>query len=682
MTAPQRRTASGQGPAGPAGALSPAVGGGGAAAPAGAEKAGRRRNAAIVGIAVIGSRMMGLVREAIVSRLFGSSMFADAYYAAFQLPNLLRDLFAEGALSTAFTTTFSKIQEKDGAASAWDLARLVLTFIIVVVGGLCVLGMIFAPQLVYITNPGFAETPGKLEAAALYTRVMFPFILFASMGAVVMGILNARHIFGIPASASTVFNIVSVVLGVTLAYTFEPQENFWRPHFGEVGMLWFSVGVLIGGLAQLGIQLPWLFMQGFRYRWQLDFRDSRLIAVLKLAVPAAIAGAAVQVNVLVNGVFASSIPGGRVWLNCAFRLMQFPIGVFGVAIATVTLPAVAKQQARQDLRGFGTTVQESLRLAFFLTLPAAVGLAVLARPLIHIIYGGLNFHSYDVMYAAHALQAYTVGLSAYAAIKVLVPCFYALDQPSTPFNVSMLGILFNLIFNLIFTFYLNMGVVGLALSTALIAQINFLQLLWALNKRVDCGRGEMWLPYFMKVSCATVACGAMAAGVELVTRPTSQPIVGCIAALILCIMLGAGAYFVVSVWMGLPEATDMANMVGRKLGFQMKNRTRPRVAAGIAASPEPAHVPAPAPAYPGPNAPTSAAAGAPPRPFGQQSAAVQHGQAGAPAGGTAPQDGGHGAAYGSHASQPYNPALRPSPHPRRPPEHRRRRRPGPPGRRR
>jgi putative peptidoglycan lipid II flippase len=453
-------------------------------------------------------------------------------------------------------------------------------------------------------------------------------------------------------------------------------------------MLGVTIGVMLGGLAQLGMQLPTLYTLGFRYRWHLNFRDPRLMMVLKLAVPAAIAGAAVQVNVLTNGVFASSINGGRVWLNCAFRLMQFPIGVFGVAIATVTLPAVAKLQANGDLNGFGATVQEALRRAFYLTLPAAVGLCVLARPLIHLIYGGLNFHSYDVMYAAHALQAYTVGLSAYAAIKVLVPCFYALDQPRTPFNVSMLGIVFNLIFNSIFMFYFKMGIVGLALSTGLIAQLNFLQLLLALNKRVNCGSMQMWTTYFIKVTCATLACGVTAAAVELVTKPASQPFWGSLAAILLCIILAAGAYFIVSVWMGLPEATEMANMIGRKLGIQMANRARPKAVSGSGTD---------ARLGQGGNAGYSGGAYGAGGYYGagssssssglnrpQQSSSAP-GSSGSYSGGPAPVSFGP-SGYGAGGYAPQSPSVPPKPAPpmRRPPApaHRRRRPQGPPGRRR
>ena len=263
------------------------------------------------------------------------------------------------------------------------------------------------------------------------TRLLFPFILFVSVAAAVMGMLNARHIFGIPASASTVFNIVSVISGVILACIFDPQKNWFHPHFGEKAIFGWCFGVLLGGLAQLGMQLPSLWSLGFRFKWKLDFADSALRTVMILMVPSAIAGSAVQVNVLVNGQFASYIAGhGPVsWLYYAFRLVQLPIGIFGVAIATVTLPAVARQHALDDLKAFGKTVEEALRFGFYLTLPASIGLAVIAQPVIQLIYEHGTFTAASTAQTALALQAYTIGLAGYSGIKILVPCFYAMQPP-------------------------------------------------------------------------------------------------------------------------------------------------------------------------------------------------------------------------------------------------------------
>src|SRR5277367_3637773 len=286
-----------------------------------------KRSAAIVGLAVMGSRLMGVVREQIFAFMFGASLFADAFIAAFRIPNLLRDLFAEGALSTAFTTTFTKTWEKEGEAAAWHLARLVLSTLTFVLGLICVVGTFCAPQIVHVIGGGFEALPGKFELTVRMTQLLFPFILFVSLAAAVMGMLNARHVFGIPASASTVFNIVSVIGGVILACIFDPQKDWLHPHFGEKAVFAWCFGVLIGGLAQLAIQLPSLWGLGFRFKWELDFRNPALQTIILLMVPSAIAGSAVQVNVLVNSSFASYNGNGAVsWLYYAFRLVQLPIG--------------------------------------------------------------------------------------------------------------------------------------------------------------------------------------------------------------------------------------------------------------------------------------------------------------------------------------------------------------------
>ncbi len=296
-----------------------------------------------------------------------------------------------------------------------------LSALILILGLICVVGIIASPAVVMVISGGFDHVPGKFELTVQLTRVLFPFILFVSIASVVMGALNARNIFGIPASASTVFNIVSIVTGAFLAWLFEPQTDWHHPHFGERAVYGWCFGVLIGGLAQLAIQLPPLWKLGFRFHWKLDFRDSALRTVLMLMVPSAIAGSAVQINVLVNSQFASHIDGAVSWLYFAFRLVQLPIGIFGVAIATVTLPAVARQHALDDLKAFGKTVEEALRFGFYLTLPASVGLAVVAEPVIQLIYEHGRFTHHATEQTALALQAYTIGLAGYSGIKILVP---------------------------------------------------------------------------------------------------------------------------------------------------------------------------------------------------------------------------------------------------------------------
>jgi putative peptidoglycan lipid II flippase len=485
-----------------------------ASAKAASDEPDARRSAGVVGIAVMGSRLFGLGRELVVTSMFGAGKVLDAYYGAFQIPNLLRDLFAEGSLSTAFTALFARTWDREGDEPAWKLANLTLSAMIFIIGLVTVVAIVGAPLIVETTNFGFHNVPGKFQLAVSLTRVMFPFILFVSLAAAVMGMLNARFIFGIPASASTVFNIVSVLAGVALAFAFDERARASWPHpvFGAASAYGVSIGVLLGGLAQLGMQLPALFKLGFRFRWRLELTNPRLRELWALMWPSVIAGAAVQVNVVVNGMFASEFDGGRSWLNCAFRLMQFPIGLFGVSLATVTLPAVARKFARDDMGSFGRTVRSSMRLTLFLSIPAAVGLAVLATPIIGLIYQHGHFSARDTGQTALVLQAYALGLAGYAAIKVLTPCFYALNLPRTPLRISLIAIGVNLALNLANATFLGFGVAGLAVATSCVALVNFGQLCAALSKQVDFGGLGEWASFLLRVGLAAAACGAVAWG--------------------------------------------------------------------------------------------------------------------------------------------------------------------------
>lgn len=524
----------------------------------------RYRAAGIVSVAVMSSRVLGLVREQVFAAMFGAGKLLDAFLAAFQIPNLLRDLFAEGALSTAFTTTFAKTQEKEGNERAWELASVLISTLIVVLGTICIAGIVLSPLLVQVTNFGFHSVPGKFEITVQLTRVLFPFILFVSLAAVVMGMLNARFIFGLPASASSVFNLISVIGGVTLAYLFDPQPDWRHPAFSTRALYGVSIGVMLGGMAQLGIQLPALWRLGYRFRWRAAFGDPRLRQVWALAWPSMIAGAAVQVNVLVNGMFASEIDGARSWLNCAFRLMQFPIGVFGVAIATVTLPAVARQHAREELAAVGRTVEESLRLAFYLTIPSTVGLALLAPDIIGLIYEHGHFTAEHTAQTAAALRAYAVGLAGYAGIKVLVPCFYALDRPRTPLQVSLLGIGVNLVLCLVLVKAFGFGHVGLAASTGILALVNFLQLAAYLRRDIDYGSWRAWSRFLAAVGLSAAACGVAAWSTHVWLAGVRSGLAWRIVSVGAAVGAGALAYVLVSVAVRVNESQTVIRAVARR----------------------------------------------------------------------------------------------------------------------
>lgn len=423
----------------------------------------------IVAAAVFCSRILGLVRETLFNALFGAANMG-IFIIAFRAPNLLRDLFAEGALSTAFVTVFSQKIQKDGDASAWSLASKMLTLATVFMSLVSLLGVVFAKHLIGLLAPGFEAQDAMLTI--WLTQIMYPFILLVSLAALVMGMLNSKNVFGVPAMASSFFNLGSIIGGVWIGWSLDPK-------FGTTALTGLAIGTLIGGLLQFAIQLPSLRKVGFHFRPDFRWNDPGVRKILILMVPSVIAASAVQVNVLINSSFASILGAESVaWLNSAFRFMQMPLGMFGVAVATITLPVISRIAAGTDRSDFGPTLGKAMRLSLFLTLPSAAGLAVMAEPIINLIYGWGKYTAHDVAQTAHALQFYVVGLVAYAFIKVLSPAFYALDRKWTPMIVSFVSIGVNLALNYCFIFQLGWGHWGLALSTSISATGNLIALYW------------------------------------------------------------------------------------------------------------------------------------------------------------------------------------------------------------
>jgi putative peptidoglycan lipid II flippase len=457
--------------------------------------------AGVIGLAVMCSRMLGLAREQICAALFGGGGAMDAFTAAFRIPNLLRDLFAEGALSTAFVTTFSKTIARSGDAAAWRLANKVGTLTLVVLGSICVAGMVFSSQLVSLMAPGF--DPQKAALTAQLTRIMFPFIVMVSMAALVMGMLNAKNVFGMPAMASSFFNIGSIVGGVTLGAWIDPG-------FGPRALIGLAIGTLLGGALQFAVQLPPLLQLGYRYRPDFRWRDQGVDAVLRLMGPSVIAASTTQFNVLVNSMFASTLGDGPIfWLAIAFRLMQLPLGLFGVALGTVTLPLLSRLVVAGQMTGFRAELARAMRLMFLLTVPSSIGLMMLAEPIISVLYQHGKFNAYQAAQAGGALRFYAIGLAGYAALKVLVNAFYALDRRKTPMFVSFLAVALNLLFNWIFTFQLHWGHLGLAFSTGCVATCNFLVLYVLMYRQLS----GLELPRMLIMLGKTAIAGAALAGV-------------------------------------------------------------------------------------------------------------------------------------------------------------------------
>jgi putative peptidoglycan lipid II flippase len=515
--------------------------------------------AGIIGIAVMCSRVLGLARELIFAALFGGGAAMDAFTAAFRIPNLLRDLFAEGALSTAFVATFSKTIARGGDGAAWRLANKVATLTTVVLGLLCIAGIVFSAELVAALAPGFGV--GKAALTVQLTRIMFPFIVLVSLAALVMGMLNSKSVFGIPAMASSFFNLGSIVGGVTLGYWMDP-------HFGPRALLGLAVATVIGGALQLAVQLPSLARLGYRFRPDFRWRDAGVKAILLLMGPAVIAASTTQFNVLVNSMFASTLGDGRIfWLSIAFRLMQLPLGVFGVALGTVTLPLLSRLVVAGHMAEFRTELARALRLALLLTIPSTVGLIMLAEPIISVLYQHGKFNAYQAGQAAGALRFYAIGLAGYAALKVLVNAFYALDRRKTPMLVSFLAVALNLLFNWIFTFQLGWGHRGLAFSTGCIATVNFL-LLYALMRRHLQGlESRRMLAMLGKVAIASAALGAVCAASAhwLLADWATQSFAAKLAYLVGTIAVGGAVFTGCGVLLHIDELKLLQSAVMRRL---------------------------------------------------------------------------------------------------------------------
>jgi len=527
------------------------------------------RAAGGVGTAVLASRILGLVREVVFTSMFGASRELDAFIAAFRIPNLLRDLFAEGALSAAFVSTFSQSLERDGESRAWDLANRVLNDLLLVLAVVVVAGIVLSPWLVDWIAPGFRGEPGKLELTVTLTRILFPFLLLVAVAAVAMGILNACSVFLVPASASSFFNLGSIGGGLAFVALLAPHYFWWTlswpkgpPPGDEVvaALVAMAIGTLIGGALQLLVQVPALMRVGYRYRPIGGFRDPGVRQVLRLMGPATLGIAAVQINVVVNTYFASELGNGPVsWLSVAFRLMYLPIGMFGVALGTVALPSLARAAARGDQQQFHASLREGLRVLCLLCIPAAAGLAVCARPIIAVIYQHGRFGTADTHAAAVALSAYAVGLTGYAAIKILGPAFYALDDARTPMRVSMLSVLLNLVCNWLAVRVLGLGHGGLALSTSIVALWNSALLLVLLRRRV----GGEWFGLdreLPRIGAATVAMAA-ACGIWLAVMGSRAGFGYDLLRVATTVPLGAATFLIVGRALGLSDLDRIARVV-------------------------------------------------------------------------------------------------------------------------
>tara|TARA_B100001765_G_scaffold202921_1_gene157247 strand:- start:877 stop:2406 length:1530 start_codon:yes stop_codon:yes gene_type:complete len=451
------------------------------------------------------SRLLGLIRDQVLAYLFGAGNAMDAFYVGFRIPNLMRDLFAEGAMSAAFVPTFTKRLTAEGRTQAWQLGNQLINALLIVTGLLVTIGIIFAAPLVMLFAGHFNEVPGKLELATTLTRIMLPFLSLVAIAAAFMGMLNSLQRFFTPALSPAMFNLAMIASGFALVPL--------MPSVGLPPIAGMAIGALIGGVGQVVLQWPALHHAGYRYRPILNLRDPGLREILRLMGPGILGLAAVQINLLVNTILATGEGTGAVsWLSYAFRLMYLPIGLFGVSIATAALPTLSRQAARENPEEMRQTISNGLRLMFMLNVPATLGLVTLASPIVALIFERGSFTPADTAATAAALMCYAPGLLGYSTVKIAVPSFFALRDSRTPALISVGSVVLNVALNLLLIRL--MGYRGLALGTAVAALVNAAALLYLLQRRLGGLEGPRIAMAFVKISVASTLMALAAFGTE------------------------------------------------------------------------------------------------------------------------------------------------------------------------
>lgn len=524
-------------------------------------------SALVIGTATFLSRIAGLLREQTFAYLFGAGIWTDAFNVAFRIPNLLRDLFAEGAMSSAFVPTFNSILEKEGHKKAFRLTNLTFCAILSVAGLLTILGIIFTPEIVNLIAPEFASDPVKYDVTVTMTRIMFPFLILVSFAAISMGILNSLGDFFIPAFAPAFFNLSMIASGWLICPI--------AVRFGMPAITGMAIGALLGGTVQFLVQVPFLYKHGFRFNWHLSFKDPGIRKIIKLIIPATVGMAATQINIAVSTILATSQGDGAVsWLTFSFRLMQLPLGLFGVAVAQATLPVVSRQAALKDNSAVATTLIHSIRLTSFINLFACFFIFAQAEPLIRLLFERGQFTAQDTLATATALRAYCFGLVFFCLVKVMAPSFYALNNTKIPVAASITAVLVNIIMNLILV--RPFGYWGLALGTSLGALINSGILYCMLQIKLGGFFDYKLIFAYFKILIATFTAGITSYYSYLIVSDKLESykagfeteFFGTTIALTLCFCFSVFVLATISYLLKIEEAQRAQSLVLRKIGLK------------------------------------------------------------------------------------------------------------------
>lgn len=510
------------------------------------------RAAGVVGFFTLLSRILGLARDMVVALFFGSGMVADAFFVAFRIPNLLRRLFAEGSLTIAFIPVFSEYLQQKTREDAFQLARVIFTLLSLMLAGFTIMGVLLSPWIVRIQAFGFGGGGTKYDLTVLLTRITFPYILLVGLVALFMGILNCLRHFAAPAAAPIFLNVGIIA------------STFWlSPHLSDpiVGV---AIGVLIGGVFQVALQVPWILKKGIPLRpcWKPGHPGVKRIG--RLMLPAVFGSAIYQFNQFAGTLLASFLREGSIsWLYYADRLVQFPLGVFAIAISTAALPSLSRQAAERDLEEFRDTLGHAMRVVFFVTIPSMVGLIVLGGPIIRIFFERGMFDAFSTAMTYRALMAYSLGLWAYSGSRVMVSAFYAFQDTKTPVKVATFSLVANLILSLLLMG--PMGHSGLALALTLSSSIQIAIMLYYLKRKIT---GWDVKPILISAGKSLLASMIMGLAIYYAGAHWSppRPASGTVALglhLAVLIVLGLLVYLVTALMLGCSEMDSLLNRMRR-----------------------------------------------------------------------------------------------------------------------
>ncbi len=509
------------------------------------------RSAGVVSLFTLFSRILGFARDVVIARGFGAGMGADAFIVALKLPNFLRRLFAEGAFSTAFVPVFSDYLARNDREETHQAVKAVFTMLLVVLTLLVVVCQIFMPWLIYLLAPGFNDSPEKIQLTIDLTRITFPYILFIALVALAGGVLNSHNRFGIPAATPMLLNISLIGCAVFIA-----------PHLQEPAQ-GLAAGVFLGGVTQLALQWPALKSIGMGFSWHWDPRHPAIRRILQLMGPSVLGVSVAQINLLFDLFLASWLPEGSIsYLYYADRLVEFPLGLVGIAMATAILPALSARAAAGDIEGLHHQLDVGLRFTLLLNIPATVALILLREPLLSLLFERGAFTPETTRLAAQALLGYGLGLTFYSLIKVTAPAFYAMKDTRTPVRIAIIAMVSNMVFNIILMFPLQHA--GLALATTISALINATLLLYRLHQKTGFKPRPGFWQVFIKTTLASMAMAALL----LVALPHLEDPNGSLtmrAALLTgTIVLSATLYFATAWLLGIQEIKLIVNMLARR----------------------------------------------------------------------------------------------------------------------